>query len=43
MELRFSFVLPVSGDVHAGLIQMQVLIDIITPRHGNEVMVLSVG
>ena len=35
--------LPVRGHVRARFVEMHVLIDVIDPRHRNEVMVLAIG
>jgi hypothetical protein len=37
------FVLPVQRHIGTGLVQVNVLIDVVDPRQRNEVMVLAVG
>jgi hypothetical protein len=36
-------VLPMRGDVGARLVEVHMLVDVIDPRHGDEVMMLAVG
>jgi hypothetical protein len=36
-------VLPLRSDVRTRLVQMNVLIDMIDPGHGDEVVMLSIG